>query len=73
MAYIYLVVPGEPVPGRSVRTVELSSMADGNADRSAVERLNIDFDAEGRIIGIEVEGAASSVLHDSLIAIAERI
>lgn len=61
MAYIYLV--DQTVPGEAVRQV----LAGDDCDSTVV----LDYDRDGRLLGIEVFSAARQ-LHPALLAVAER-
>jgi uncharacterized protein YuzE len=65
MAYIYLTEPGDSrrVAHTEPLIVDLPS--------GARRLINLDFDAGGRLVGIEIEGAAAG-LPASLLAAAQR-
>jgi uncharacterized protein YuzE len=66
-AYIYLT---EPYLGIAKTSVPLVPTEDDQPD--GLRSLVLDFDSDGKLVGIEVSGPASHVLRDDLLAAAVR-
>ena len=66
-AYIYLA---EPHPGIVENSIELEPTDD--TDPEALRSLVLDFDPDGRLVGIEVTGPANRVLRAELLDDAEQ-
>jgi hypothetical protein len=67
-AYVSLVVGAPPEVRASVALEELEA----GGEVPALDRLVLDFDFYGRLIGVNVTGSADSVLAPSLLDAAER-
>ncbi len=66
--YIYL---GAPHPGVVHQSIELEQR--DRRDPGGLDRLVLDFDRQGRLVGIEVLGDVEKVLRPELLADAKRI
>jgi uncharacterized protein YuzE len=67
-AYVYLC---EPQRGIVKESIELEKRDDDDPD--ALESLVLDFDRDGRLIGIEILGRAEKTLRPELLARAKPI
>lgn len=66
--YVYLA----DIPAGGVKSsVQLGG--ENSAEPDALSSLVLDFDAEGRLVGIEVVGRAERVLRPELLAVAQQI
>ena len=67
-AYVSLVVGAPPEVRASVALEELEA----GGEVPALDRLVLDFDFYGRLVGVNVTGSAESVLAPSLLDAAQR-
>ena len=67
-AYVYLC---EPASGLVADTIALKK--EDPEDPNALDALVLDFDASGRLVGIEVLGRAEGTLRPEVLAHAKRI
>jgi uncharacterized protein YuzE len=68
-AYISLIPPAERTHGVAADSVTLEEIAD-EAGIEALHSLVLDFDRDGKLIGIEVQGARAT-LRDSTLQAAQ--